>query len=108
MCAADVAQVVREQEVVLKLTRRAHGYLEEASEFGVAAPAAPFRDVGRDGGARATNLTRQPVRLLPREGRRDLVGQQREVVRLLPYLQFSEVLQRRPPNLSGKELIAES
>src|SRR5437660_2897380 len=67
-----------------------------------------FRQVGGDRSARASHLRRQPIQLLTRKARRDLVDRQGHLMRLLPDLEFAKIFhltsctgQRSPGRISG-------
>src|SRR2546423_1412624 len=92
----DKVEVLGKQQVILQLARGSHGDGAEAREFGIAVSSAPFGEIGGDRRTASPQLTDQPESLFPRKSCRDLVNRQCHLVRLLPNLQFMEILHWHP------------
>src|SRR6516162_11412398 len=87
--------------MILQLAGRSHSDGAEAGEFGVSISSASLGEIRRDRGTASSQLTGQPIQFCARERGRDLVDGQRQLVSLLPNLQFVEVFHRQRPPLDS-------
>ena len=87
----EIAEIVRQEQKVIELTGGSLGNRQEPCQFGIAIAAAPFGDVRRDRCGSPSQLVRQPVPFLLREGARLTVHLQRQLVGSLPHPQIAKV-----------------
>ncbi len=90
--STEKAKVVREEQVVLEFTRRAHRDMKELFELVPASTPTSFCNIGGDGGGRAAHLSCQAIALIFREQTGRLVNAQGQFMALSPDVQLLEIL----------------
>jgi hypothetical protein len=90
-------QVSREQKKILEFTCRSHRDIEELAQFGAPPSAATLRDVCRNRGGRAANLTAKTKSLVRRQLAGEFIGAKSQSMAATPNLQLPEILHGPSP-----------
>src|SRR6266566_5265603 len=90
-------QISGQQQMIFELTCRSHRNRTKSGEFGISISSASFGEIGSDRGATTPELGGQPVQFFAWEAGGELIDHQRQLVRLLPYLQLAESFTAYPP-----------
>ncbi len=93
----EVAEIVRQKQIVIELAGGSLGNRQEPRQFGIAVASASFGDVRRDRHGCASQLAGQPVPLLLREAAGVTVQVQGQLVGSLPHPQIAKVPHLAPP-----------
>jgi hypothetical protein len=93
----DHFQVACKQEKILKFAGRAHGRVQELTQFCLSPPATTLRDVCRDRTCGSANLTAHSETLVSGQLTGYCVDLHRESVAAAPDIEFTEVLHSTSP-----------